>query len=178
MARQLIRFAVVAGLALAGRPDSAWAQSSPAYPVVVGSRIRIEVPTVLAGRFEGTVTEIDEHSLLIELENRPVIRVPRQAITQLDVSLGRRRQFRKGAMIGAGIGALVIFGLSANEIEESGITKPQLVAIGLAPGAFWGATIGALVKTERWAAVPMAPVPVSSTSGQGRRVLTLASLRF
>jgi hypothetical protein len=178
MARQLIRFVAVAGLVLAGRPDSAWAQSSPAYPVVVGSRIRIEVPTVLEGRFEGTVKEIDEQSLLIELENRPVIRVPRQAITQLDVSLGRRRQFRKGAMIGAGIGVLVIFGLNGEGIEESGVTKFEYIAVGLIPGAIWGAGIGALVKAERWAAVPIAPASVSSPAIRGGRVITLASVRF
>lgn len=196
MTRQLIRSVVAVALALAGRPDSAWAQvrvqgtlllpaelraepqSIPAYPVVAGSRIRIEAPTLLAGRFEGTVKEIDEQSLLIELANRPAIRVQRQAITQLDVSVGRRRQFLKGAMIGAGICA-VMCGLNAKRVEEEfGVNKSQYMAAGLTGGAIWGAAIGALIKTERWAAVAIAPVSTSSTETQSRTVITLAGVRF
>lgn len=176
MARQLIRFVVAAGLILASRPDSASAQSNPAYPVVAGSKIRVEAPTFLAGQFEGTVKEIDDQSLLIEIANRPAIRVQREAITQLDVSLGRRRHFLKGAKIGAGIGAVLAV-LAAGEMR---LGEPLAVAAtsGVLVGGMYGAAIGALVKTDRWAAVPRTPVPVSSTAAQGRRVLTLASVSF
>jgi hypothetical protein len=178
MARQLIRFVVAAGLVLAGAPHSAWAQSNPALPVVAGSKVRIEAPAVLAGRFVGTVKEIDDQSVLIEVADQPAIRVPRQAITQLDVSDGRRRQFLQGAMIGAGIGA-VLFAIEARAYSGAGVGGMSAVAgQAMVGGAIWGVGIGALIKKDHWIAVPMAPVPVSSTAARGRKVLTLASVRF
>ncbi len=177
MTRQLVRCVVAAGLVLAGRPDSAWAQSSPPYPVVAGSRIRIDAPTTLARWFEGTVKEIDEQTLLIETANHSAVRVQRQAITSLDVSIGRRRQFAKGAKIGAGIG-MVVAVLGAKALGLASSEMGPAVANGLIGGVMYGAGIGALIKRDHWIAVPMAPVPVSSTAAHGRRVLTLASVRF
>lgn len=177
MTRQVIRFVVAAGLVLAGRPDSAFAQSSTVSPVV-GSRIRIEVPTTLARWFEGTVKEIDEQTLLIEIANHPAFRVQRQAITALDVSTGRRRLIGKGALIGAGIGA-VMYAYGMRSIDDADANeKSAVLAAALGTGAFYGAAVGAFIKTDRWVAVPIAPAPVSSTAAKGRKVLTLVSLSF
>ena len=86
-------------------PSEVRSQDVPqATLVTVGARVRILAPTTTGGRIEGTVVETNETSLLIGVNDRVPLRVPREAIIHLDVSMGQRRQGLKGAIIGAGIG--------------------------------------------------------------------------
>ena len=82
-------------------------RSSWSSAIAVGSRIRLSPPTLVEGRIEGIVIEMDEEGLLLGINDRVPLRVARQAITQMDVSTGQHSQALKGALVGAGIGVAV-----------------------------------------------------------------------
>ena len=94
---------LVAALLLAGEVH---AQDQSTSPVTVGTRVRILAPAAVNGRIEGMILEMDEKSLLLMSEEQR-LRVPRESITQLEVSTGKRRRALKGLIVGAGLGALV-----------------------------------------------------------------------
>src|SRR5512146_1142520 len=102
---------VVAACTLFVLSAEAWSQEQPAspLPVTVGSRIRLQAPTVVTGRIEGMVVHLDGKSLLVGGNERTPVSVPRQAITQLEISTGRHGH----ALLGMGIGAAIGAGLGA-----------------------------------------------------------------
>jgi hypothetical protein len=132
---------------------------------MVGSRIRLQAPTVVTERIEGTVIRVDAESLLVGGNDRAPVSVPRQAITRLEVSTGRHGH----ALLGMGIGAAIGAGLGAawgstGCLPAVGCGKSYSGAAALGGalgGGLWGAGIGALIKTDHWSAVPLAPVRVS-----------------
>jgi len=165
-------------------PGEAQSQESPAKnPLMVGTRVRILAPTVVQGRIEGMVLEVDEQSVVVSNDDRAPLKVARRAITQLEVSRGRHRQALKGMLIGAAIGAAVLAvspgcyaGCSFN--SSSGSDRAQGSALGLLGGALWGVGIGALVKADRWSVVPLEQVRVSVGPTRGRGIALSLSVRF
>lgn len=138
-------------------------------PVAVGSKVRLLAPTTFSGRVDGMVLEMDENSLLVSKDDRTAVRVSRQAITRLDVSTGRSGHTLKGLTIGAGL----LAGVGAFGSPAAGETRGELVARNLILGALFGAGIGALIRSDRWNAVPlehvlMSPPPVETLSAEGR----------
>jgi len=149
--------------------------------VTVGTRVRILAPSLTGKRIEGMVLETTESALLIGVNDRVPLKVSRQAITQLEVSLGQHRQVLKGAIIGAGIG-VALFALTGasyqgDEPNTSG-DWAHFIGVGLAGGAIWGVGIGALVKGDRWSPVPLEHVHVSLGPTRGHGVGASVSLRF
>jgi len=82
--------------------------AEPDLPISVGRKIRLEAPTVFQGAVQGTVIATDDSSLLINTEQQMPLRVSRQAVTRLEVAVGRRRNARKGLIIGAATGAFLV----------------------------------------------------------------------
>ena len=156
----------------------AWSQEQSAspLPVAVGSRIRIQAPTVVPGRIEGTVIQLDGKSLLVGANGRTSVSVPRQAITQLEVSTGRHGHALLGMGIGAAIGAGAGAALgSTGCVPAVGCGQSYsggAAAVGAVAGAAWGAGIGALIKTDRWSGVPLerAQISLGPIRGGGFRV--------
>lgn len=159
-------------------PGEARARERPEVeaPFVVGSRIRLRAPRAVEGRIQGSVMELDEKSVLISTDDRIPLRIPREAITQLEVSTGLRRQTLKGALIGAGVGA----GLSALvpwedycgglESDPSCPSKAESVVVGAGGGAVWGVLVGLMVKGDRWGKVPLEGVRLSVVPARGHGV--------
>ena len=151
--------------------------------VTVGSRVRILAPTMVHGRLEGMVLEMDENSLLVGMDDRGPIRLPREAITRLDVSTGRHRRALKGMIIGAGIGVATL-GLAAATYHSDGGGSSDSTSWGAAVGQFalggaaWGAGIGALIKSDRWSPVPLDTVRVGLGPTRGRGVALSVSVGF
>ncbi len=145
--------------------------------ITIGSRIRLSAPAVTKRRIEGTIIEMDVRSLLIGTEDRSTLSVPRQAITKLDVSLGKHRQVRKGILIGGGIGAIALALTLSSYITESSGWVTVLTG-GFAGGAMWGAGIGALIKKDRWSAVPIELVQLGLAPTQGSCVRLSLSVDF
>jgi len=163
--RHCFALVLVSGLLL---PDPARAQERPeaVSPAVVGSRVRVKAPTAVQGRVEGSLVEIDETSLTVSKDDRVPVKIPRQAVTEFEVSRGRHRRVLKGMLIGAGIGLAV--GMAAPGTACFGCSSTPTTSDRLAfggqgalVGAASGAGIGALVKGVVWHRVPLDRVRVS-----------------
>lgn len=164
-------------------PNAALGQEPPdVSAVIVGSKVRIQAPTVAGGRLEGIVSQIDDQSLLVLQDNHPW-RVPRKAITRLEVSTGRHGRALKGLLIGAAIG-IAAFQVTVsdtncqNAMTVCSTSRGQAVAFGLLGGGAWGAGIGALIKSDRWSRVPLDHVHVSLAPAGGRGVRVSASIAW
>jgi hypothetical protein len=168
-------------------PVEVWSQdqTKSITPIAVGTRIRLRARTVARGRIEGIVIEMDENSLLIGLKDRfPIIckrrplRVPRQAISQLDVSMGKRRQPLEGMIAGAGY-VLIMLPVIAWSLgncihwDDAPIMGEYMLY-----GAEVGFVIGALTKRDRWIAVPLEKVHFSLAPIQRGGVRLSLSVRF
>jgi hypothetical protein len=123
------------------------------------------------------VIQTDEQSVLVGINGRVPLSVPRQAITQLEVSTGRERQAFHGMLIGAGIGALVG---ATGCLPAVGCGHPSAEDVlgSAAGGALYGAAIGALVKRDHWSAVPLDQVRVSIGPTRARGVRLSLSVAF
>jgi len=101
----------------------------------------------------GTLLTIDPDYLTVAAQGRPAARtrVPRTAVTDLEISRGRSRG--KGALIGAGIGAvvglgwgaLVYSGVRSTGRGELGFVAPVMVPVPV------GIIVGLAIGKERWA---------------------------
>jgi hypothetical protein len=170
----------------AARPEE---QRATTTAVIVGSRIRFQAPAVVQGRVQGTVMSMDDRSLLISTENQTPLRVSRGDIAQLEVAVGRRRNTRKGLIIGALAGAVFV-GLVAAVPKDSFCppgdldtqtcldTRSTFLALGLPVAALYGAGIGALIKSDRWSPVPIDKLQVGVGLRARPRSGTGALLRF
>lgn len=162
-------------------PREASPQEQPPvlFPMTLGSRVRVEAPTVVSGRITGVIIEMDEKSLAILSGDRR-LNVPRQAITRVEVNIGTRRKPLKGMIIGAGIGAVVFppyfYG---NCLSDCGRQwDPGNIAAGAGLGALCGAGIGALVKRDRWRLVPTEQVQLSLHPIRGNGFRASLSVAF
>ena len=152
-------------------------------PLKPGDRIRATAPTFSPGPLVGTVVAFEAESLMVQGGTR-TWRLSRASLTGLDVSQGRRSHAGLGAgiglLVGAGVGALI--GSGCDVIEGPVSSEAGCIAIGAAvfggAGALVGAVTGALVRTERWAEVPLDRLRVGFTSDGGRALKLRASLRF
>jgi hypothetical protein len=173
---------VLAFLALqpAARAEDATGLSST---VVAGAKVRVAAPSAFKGRVTGIVIDVGEDSLLL-LAGEQRVTVPREAVTHLEVSIGKRRRALKGMLIGAGIGAFLLPWGDCYD-QSTGTTMSdchpwtaQNVLQGAGLGALWGAGIGALVKSDRWSSVPLGRVRVSVLPARGRGIGASVSVGF
>jgi hypothetical protein len=143
-----------------------------ASPAIVGKKVRLLAPAIVNGRIEGVVLKMDQQGFVIGQAEGTHLRVPRQTVTRLEVSTGRRRHTLKGMCIGAGV-----FVLLSTPIVVSGRVPARDAPLAAVAGAMWGAGIGTLVEGERWSAVPLGPV----TPGPAERTTSsrlLFTVRF
>lgn len=109
------------------------------------------------------------------------VRVPRQAITDFEISTGSRRQPAKGMLIGAVIGAVVMGALGLPSVACSDCPpshQGQAALLGAGAGAAYGVGIGALVKTDRWSRVALEHVQVGLGPTRGRSLGLALSVAF
>jgi len=150
-----------------GEAADRWTPGGP----TVGARVRVEAPEQFGGRRTGTVVERLQGGLVVRFDGGRALLVRRAAIRSLDVSLGRRRHTRTGALAGAAVGLVGGF-VYLTAISTSSDTDfrggQYLVATlgGAALGATLGSAIGFLVETERWQPSPVR-VSVRPTAGRG-----------
>jgi hypothetical protein len=177
-ARSLWPVVVVSGLLL---PGAAWSEEEPKAETAItpGSRIRLSAPTVAVERIEGTVIQMDQTSVSISAGDRASVSVPRESITRLEVNTGRHRQTKAGALTGAVIGAALgaahpCFAMVGCDEQNAGAAA---LIYGLT-GAGYGAIVGALIKVDRWTALPLDRVRVTPVATPGRGVGLSVSFSF
>jgi hypothetical protein len=136
-------------------------------PGVLAPGTRVRVKTYgrdrlpgMPGRLVGRIATADREALTLDLNANQRVSVPVRAIERVEVSAGRHSRWR-GALIGAGIGALLVGGISGIALATSDDDSWEEVGAGvglvyvtplaaLAVGA-----VGALASPgERWENVP------------------------
>jgi hypothetical protein len=154
---QMIALTLLIGsLAVSGEATSADARRDVSDLLTLGSRVRVLAPSAVEGRVTGLLSDMDETSLLIAT-NATLVRVPRRAITRLQVSRARPRRFFKGALLGAAFTTSSLIGGCGG--AETPCTKE--VGQALLAGAIWGGLIGGLRRGDRWSDVPLTLVGVA-----------------
>jgi hypothetical protein len=167
-------FCLVTGAA--GAEGAAKALDIQASERLVGSRVRVEAPGQFEGRMVGTVLELREGQMVLGLEGRR-LPIRREAIRRIDVSIGRQRHARTGALAGAALGAVggavylsTVSSMSHMDFDERQYGLATLS--GAVGGTMLGALVGHLIESERWQ--PVTPVPVRvSVRPVAERGLTL-----
>jgi hypothetical protein len=170
-------------------PAGARAQDSPEGALTVGSKVRFDAPSAIRGTVQGTVMQMDDTYLLVSTESHTPFKVARQAITRLEVTVGRQRRARKGLIVGAIVGAAMVAVIAASSVESfcsPGQTLEQcrtdrstVLAVGIPVTALEGALVGHFVKTDRWSSVPVEKVRFSLAPKVQRDGVGVAlSLRF
>ena len=135
------------------------------------------------GLITGRIVAQDDESLTVEVDDRMPLRVQREAIGVLDVSTARKRQWKKGLVIGVGVGAL-LFAVAAGsdpcdaDYDSLCFTGGEGAAFGAFAGALYGAGVGALFKGDRWSRVAPGRVHLSVGPTPGRGVGASLAVRF
>src|SRR5690606_7666563 len=135
---------------------------------LTGARVRLTIgpPGAHVTKVKGVLIGVSPDS--VTLANDDVMRsVLRTHIRQVDISAGRRRMTLRGAVTGAGIGALTFGVIAATtndpnycEKQQDGwfcidYTTPQVFLMGSLAGGLLGLLVGGIVgfvtTTDRWA---------------------------
>jgi hypothetical protein len=153
------------------------AQEPAVPPAVVGQRVRVRH---CEGRrctaVTGILRDVGTDGLRIEVVPDSVPVVPWQAVQRLDRSVGRHRRPLGGLLIGAGVGLGA--GLFTGAVVSGGLVCgydvdcAELIAfsgaMGVLAGAVVGVGIGAVVRTESWARIPVTGAAVMPVGRRGR----------
>ena len=152
-------------LATAPAPMIAEAQYSEAQP---GTRVRIEAPGIVAGRYEGTVLSRDNDVVRVGSPNAVPVEVPIGRITSFEISRGKSRWagVGRGAIVGLPVG--LVLGLIAASGDDDAriywdaggrdtLSRGEVVGYAALAGVLWGGAIGALIPKERWERFAVAP---------------------
>lgn len=117
------------------------------------TRARLSAPSLASGPIVGAVVSLGTDSVVLSIAgDAPPIRVPRSAITQMDLHMGRQSNLIGGAVVGAVAGGIV--GVIAGASCDGGWGCPgPLLGGAVMAGVFApvGALIGAFSSSDRWA---------------------------
>ena len=134
--------------------------------------MRVTAPSVAPKRFVGTLVEVTENDLVLTVSESERKAVPRKDLTRLEWSRGRHGNAVKGMLFGAAIGAVTISVVNAQDPETGETGEYLMVAlIGACMGALPGAGIGALIKTEKWAELPLSNLRLTLGPVSGGRLI-------
>lgn len=151
-----------------------------ATPVAAGQRIRLASST-LDGRF--VVSRLTADSLYVVAPDSAAapLGISLASIRRLDVSGGRRTRregFRRGAAVGAFVGALVVFSSQRHTDDPSfgpdfeGAPRDVAEFAALTVG---GGLLGLALRGERWARVSLTQLRASASSDTRRLTVGISS---
>ena len=135
-----------------------------------GMRLRVTARELAPKPIVGDLVQITEHEIVLAQSGSDRTVVPRASAKRVEWSKGRHGNTVKGLLIGGAVGAAVLSVANAQDPETGETQEYVLVAlVGAGLGALPGAGIGALVRTERWAELPLGNlrVTVGATSNRG-----------
>ncbi len=159
------------------------AKAQVADPFMVGNKLRVTLGSG-QGRVGGRVLGSDPESLTLLAGDQPV-KFLRSQITSVEMSVGRRSAWVKGAAMGAALGLLLGLVVPVDENcspspsapnYQPGCIESRGQAIGLMTfgGVTSGALIGAFVKHDIWAPMPLDHVRVGLTPTRHGAAMSVA----
>lgn len=145
--------------------STAWAQVNKIH---VGDKVKISAPSAHTTTLFGTVNSITSKDIFLISNNEYVI-IPLNSIRRIHVSMGKKSNTGRGALIGLSSGALLggFFGLATyqdcDDTEPFGcflhFSKGESFVLGAAAGGLsglvLGTTLGGIIKTDRWHRIPI-----------------------
>jgi len=153
----------IAALMLCAVVQATGALAAEPVPVARGERIRVTYlmetrPAIVTGLCEGSTAE----SLWVAGGATGGRALEWRAIRGLERHAGRYGHAGTGSLIGLGVGlgaGIITGAVMARESQFfDGTTSAVLVGSGItAAGAVLGTLVGALVRSDRWREVPLAP---------------------
>jgi hypothetical protein len=147
-----------------------------------GARVRLTAPGVVAGQVEGLIATRTADSVVLLTSKPTSYRIALGSIKTLSVSQGKSRL--KGAAKGSVWGAAIMLVMSAaisgdpsvrreGDTNTEPVSIPTFIASETMGGAMFGATIGAIIGSERWNSYETLPRVTVGTAG-GRAGLSVA----
>jgi hypothetical protein len=154
------------GARKASAPAAARPADAPRAPLGEASRPAARKPQVLPGarlrvaldgrddRFEGTLLAVDERSFTLGVSNQS-IGLERARITKLEVVTREKSHWLAGLIIGTATGALIGAAEQPGCDQNECYTRAENIGYGAAGAGLIGALIGAFIRTDQWAEVPV-----------------------
>ena len=157
---------VAAALGLLGTDALAQpASEPPALKLPVGARVRVRVAAAPGPWMKGYLAGADSASIALFPEGAPPfaggeLRLPREAISRLEIATGKKRHWLAGLAIGAAAGVAMGFAMDVDssrcEFDDNYFcSRAGAVAAMGATSAAMGAGIGALVRKDVWTPVTL-----------------------
>ncbi len=168
-------------------------------PIERGARVRVTTPPPPCPtwytsctrdslrRYVGTFVEWKADTLVVETKGH-TLALLWDSVTKLEVSQGQKRNTREGALMGLLVGGVAGAVIAAAIYEEyecghlcfvDPATIPMAVAVGVGLGGVAvGATIGSLIKTDRWQEAPLERLRLQVAPQRDGRFGLGASVRF
>ncbi len=149
-------------------PVSGQVRATPEPAFGPGAHVRVtsSCPGTTPARLQlcrdtGTFVGVHGDSLLISAGDSPLL-LPRARVQQVELSVGTRRHFLTGLLVGflGGTAAGAVFAFSKADCTGSidgpgpGACLGLAMALGGAPLGLIGAGVGATIVSDRWRAVP------------------------
>ncbi len=142
--------------------------------VRIGTRVKVTGMTFAP--LVGEVHSLSPDTLFVASPDGMVSPMPWSAVSRLQVSVGKRRNTRRGAVLGftaAGIASVVV-AIAGDASERDGATDWEaflvLAGVSCLPSAGIGALIGRVVWSERWREVSITGVRPSVVALPGGRL--------
>ncbi len=140
-------------------------------PLATGQRVRVTAPTISNVPIVGAFAHMNADTFLVETHG-DTSRVPRAAVTRLDVSMGQKSNAGKGALFG---------GLLGGGIADLG-TSGTCALVGAGGGGLAGLLLGVLIgsasKSDRWGSASVDRLRVSLMPREHGRFLLATSVSF
>lgn len=133
--------------------------SEPAPAIAVGSRVRVQAPSISGERLEGIVVKLEENAFVLNDRDRGrFVKIPVESITTLELWKAQRSKAAKGLgfglLIGAGAGAVIgILGAQGTDMPYGSAVLIFGGVFGLAGGGI-GALVGSMTTEKRWVEIP------------------------
>ena len=161
-------------------PAILYAQSDSLYQ---GDTIRVTAPNYIGGRVVGKLMGLRNDSLQLHVHKQDFF-IPLRRIAKLEVARGKKRNAKKGFIIGAlggGLGLGVIGTVDASNEQGLGPSPGEAFVGGFFAGSLFGGLTGAIIgsgiESTRWVKVPLEGLsvgerkttPVLKTEGPERK---------
>ncbi len=142
------------------------------------SKVRFKAPSISRGWIVGRLVKVSPDTFRIFTE-RGSEYVPHSLISNLEVSLGRRRNTDKGITLGLGLGlglGLAFYGMAVT--GDAPLAAAYVAMIGCPSIFIFCTLIGAAIKSDKWIKVPPQRVNLSISPTPIRGLHAALSFNF